>query len=130
MDTGESTDAGQVRVQSRIFFAIGAAVAVMAAIYAVAAYEEAGSVMLALAACLSLVCGTFLWFQDRASATDDAVTDDGMYLPHSSIWPFWIGVAAFLITNGLVLGIWFLVPGLVVLTAGVVGFIRQSRART
>ncbi|WP_436792767.1 aa3-type cytochrome oxidase subunit IV [Actinospongicola halichondriae] len=130
MDADESSDAGQVRIQSRIFLGIGAAVAVMAAIYGAAAYEEAGSVMLALAACLSLVCGTFLWFQDRGAHAGHAVTADAMYLPHSSIWPFWIGVAAFLMTNGLVLGIWFLVPGALVMIAGLVGFIRQSRARS
>ena len=102
----------------------------MAVIYLLASYEEAGSVMLALAACLSLVCGTYLWFHARRDPGDDPVREDGMYLPHASIWPFWIGVAAFLMTNGLVLGIWFLVPGTLVMIAGLVGFIRQSRARS
>ena len=88
------------------------------------------AVMLALAACLSLVCGTYLWFHARRDPGDDPVREDGMYLPHASIWPFWIGVAAFLMTNGLVLGIWFLVPGTLVMIAGLVGFIRQSRARS
>ncbi len=125
-----SSDDRQVTIQSRIFLGIGAAVAIMAAIYARASYEEAGTVMLALAACLSLVCGTYLWFQTRGTAHDDPLTDDGMYLPHSSIWPFWIGVAAFLMTNGLVLGIWFLVPGALLMVGGLVGFIRQSRARS
>lgn len=125
-----SPDDRQVTIQSRIFLAIGAAVAVMAVIYVLASYEEAGSVMLALAAALSLVCGTYLWVQSRKEHEDDPVREDVMYLPHASIWPFWIGVAAFLVTNGLVLGIWFLVPGALLLLAGVVGFVRQSRARS
>lgn len=125
-----SPDERETTIQSRIFLAIGAAVAIMTVIYVLASYEEAGSVMLALAACLSLVCGTFLWFQARASDTDDPAQEGDEYLPHASIWPFWIGVAAFLVTNGLVLGIWFLVPGALLMTAGVIGWIRQSRART
>ena len=125
-----SPDDRQVTIQSRIFLAIGAAVAVMTVIYVLASYEEAGSVMLALAACLSLVCGTYLWFHARREPGDDPVREDGMYLPHASIWPFWIGVAAFLVTNGLVLGIWFLVPGALLMLGGVVGFVRQSRARS
>lgn len=126
-----SPDEREITIQSRMFLAIGAAVAVMTVIYVLASYEEAGSVMLALSACLSLVCGTYLWFQARASDGDDDPAPEGEeYLPHSSIWPFWIGVAAFLVTNGLVLGIWFLVPGALLMTAGVIGFIRQSRTRT
>ncbi len=125
-----SPDTSQVRIQSRMFLLIGAAIAVMAAIYARASYEEAGSVMLAVAACLSLVCGTFLWFQTRGVPMDDPLAADDLYLPHASIWPFWIGVAAFLMTNGLVLGVWFLVPGGVLMVGGLIGFIRQSRARS
>lgn len=125
-----SPDERQITIQSRMFLAIGAAVSVMTVIYVLASYEEAGSVMLALAACLSLVCGTYLWFQARASDGDDPAHEGDEYLPHASIWPFWIGVAAFLVSNGLVLGIWFLVPGALLMTAGLIGFIRQSRART
>lgn len=130
LDEHRSPDTSQVSIQSRIFFAIGGAVAVMAGIYVMASYDEAGSVMLVLAACLSLVCGTYLWFQARRSVVDDPLKEDMPYLPHASVWPFWIGVAAFLMTNGLVLGIWFLVPGGLLMTAGLVGFIRQSKARS
>jgi hypothetical protein len=130
VDEHRNLDSRQVTIQSRIFLAIGGAVAVMAVIYVLASYDEAGSVMLVLAACLSLVCGTYLWFQARGSDEHDPLSDDGMYLPHASIWPFWIGVAAFLVTNGLVLGIWFLVPGALLMIAGIIGFIRQSRARS
>lgn len=123
----------EVRIQSWMFLGIGAAVAVMAAIYVRLSYEEAGSVMLVLAAALSFVCGGYLWIQARAGGRSETGASSGretMYLPHASIWPFWIGLAAFLLTNGLVLGIWFLVPGAVLLAIGVVGFLRQSRARS
>lgn len=118
-------------VQVRIFAAIGVAVTAMAAIYALTAYEDAGTTMLVLAAGLSFTCGAYLYMQVRASdsAPPKAPTDD-LYLPHESIWPFWLGVGAFLISNGLLLGTWFLVPGVLVLAFGVAGFVRQSRARS
>lgn len=123
-------------VQIRMFVGIGTVVSVMAAIYAASAYEDAGTVMLVLAAGLSFTCGIYLYLQFRAStpapgaAPSTAAGHEAMYLPHASIWPFWIGVGAFLISNGLLLGTWFLVPGVVVLVFGLVGFIRQSRARS
>ena len=122
----------EVLVQSRIFLGIGLVVTVMAGIYIATAYEEAGSVMLVLAAGLSFVCGGYLVVQLRRPSTDvHHVEHHGeQYLPHASIWPFWMGVAAFLLTNGLILGTWFLVPGALLMVIGLVGFIRQSRART
>lgn len=131
VDTGAG-DPGrrELLVQTRMFLGIGVVVAVMAGIYLVVSYEEAGSVMLVLAASLSLVCGVYLWVQLRRTGTHDHGEREELYLPHASIWPFWIGVAAFLITNGLILGIWFLVPGALVLVAALAGMIRQSRART
>lgn len=118
-------------VQVRIFAAIGVAVTAMAAIYALTAYEDAGTTMLVLAAGLSFTCGAYLYVQIRATEAGaaDASSDD-LYLPHESIWPFWVGVGVFLISNGLLLGTWFLVPGVLVLLFGVAGFVRQSRARS
>ena len=122
----------ELLVQSRVFLGIGAMVAVMAVIYIATAYEDAGSVMLVLASSLSLVCGGYLFVQlRRPPAARQGVEHDGQqYLPHASIWPFWMGAAAFLITNGLILGTWFLVPGGLLLVLALVGFIRQTRTRS
>lgn len=124
-------DRRELLVQSRVFLGIGLVVTVMAAIYITTAYEDAGSVMLVLAAGLSFICGGYLFVQLRRDPGDSAVVghQEAQYLPHASIWPFWMGVAAFLLTNGLILGTWFLVPGGVVLAGAMCGFIRQSRAR-
>lgn len=51
------------------------------------------------------------------------------YLPHASIWPFAMGVGAFVVANGPALGLWALLPGAVLLGAAVLGFCRQSRYR-
>src|SRR5690606_12296938 len=119
--------------QSRVFLGIGAVVTIMAAIYLTTAYEAAGSVMLVLAATLSFVCGGYLVFylrQPSEPAGDLKHGEHAQYLPHASIWPFWVGVAAFLLTNGLILGTWFLVPGAILMVAGIAGFVIQTRTRS
>ena len=54
---------------------------------------------------------------------------DALYLPHASVWPLVIGLGAASIANGLVLGIWVIVPGAAALALGIGGFVRQSRRR-
>jgi len=116
----------------RIFAGIGTFVVAMAALYWFTSYEDAGSVLLILAAVLSLWFGTYLWLQQRRPAPAGEVAGDGteaLYLPHASVWPLVIGVGAASIANGLVLGIWVIVPGVVALALGIGGFVRQSRHR-
>src|SRR5690606_41683332 len=105
--------------------------------------------MLVVAAVLGLWVGVYLWLQQRepaaridaAVAAGDAIAaegraepgtgeaEDGHYLPHASVWPFAIGVGAATLANGLVLGLWVIVPGAVLLVVGIAGFVRQTRHR-
>ena len=124
------------QVAFRIFFFVGNAVGTMALIYLLTD-DDAGQMMLGVASLLGLWCAYFLWRHRSSRPTTlderpegDKTPDQQMYLPHASVWPFWIGLAAFFITNGLILGTWFLVPGAVLLLAGVIGFVRQTRRRT
>ena len=126
-------------VATRMFLFVGSAVGTMSLIYLLTD-DDAGQMMLGVASILGLVCGIYLWLHRVHGATDRIDEDElgrqgddaweKQYLPHASIWPFWIGVAAFLLTNGLILGTWFLVPGVVIMLAGVLGFVRQTRARS
>jgi hypothetical protein len=113
-----------------MFGGIGAALAVGAAVYWFTSYEHAGTAMLTLGAGLAWFCGVYLW-RHQGEASAPAATDaDVAWFPHASIWPFWIGVAAFLLANGLILGVWFLVPGAMLLALGVTGFAIESRNRS
>ena len=123
-------------VAGRLFLFVGSAVGTMSLIYLLTD-DDAGQMMLGVASLLGLWCGVFLWrHRPPAAGTVDEdpegreTPDEPMYLPHASIWPFWIGLAAFFVTNGLILGTWFLVPGAVIMVAGISGFIRQTRSRT
>jgi len=117
----------------------------MGGIYWGTAYEESGTVLLILAAVLSLWIGAYLWLRIRASDAARAqpleptegiaagAADDrggaATYLPHASAWPFAIGLGAATVANGLVLGVWVIAPGVALMALGIGGFVRQTRRR-
>jgi hypothetical protein len=138
--SGSGSGSGSTRVDDaavpwRVFVAIGMLVAVVAVIYWFTAYEDAGTVLLALSAVLALWCGVFLWLGTRrgpaaaSAATGTAADAPVPYLPHASLWPFAIGSGAALILVGLVLGVWVAVPGVGIMALGTAGFVRQTRRR-
>jgi hypothetical protein len=122
-------------VSWRIFLGIGVFMAFLAVLYWFTSYEDAGTALLALSGVLALWFGSYLWLQQRRAdsalqADIDAEQDGGpLYLPHASAWPFAIGLGAATLANGLVLGIWVVVPGVALLTLGIGGFVHQSRHR-
>jgi hypothetical protein len=122
-----------VRVVGRAYLVLGGAVLLMGVLYWVTSYENAGTAMLLLAACLALAVGGYLAFTARrttGSTTGGAEGGaDEPYLPHASPWPFFIGVAALVTANGLALGPWALVPGVIALCGALVGYAGQSRRR-
>jgi hypothetical protein len=131
------TRMGDTRVQVWIFAGTGAFLLAAGLVYWFTSYEDAGTVMLLLAAGLAAIAGGWLWVQDRklaraaagvgaAHGTDEA---EEQYLPHESVWPFAIGSAAFLALSGLVISTWVLIPGVFLLAIGIVGFAAQSRRR-
>jgi uncharacterized membrane protein YfcA len=121
----------------RVFGFIGVFMAVTAAIYWFTAYEDAGTVMLVVAGVFAAWIAVYLWLQVRRSgpeagdaerASGEPVSGDH-YLPHASAWPFAIGLGAATVANGLVLGLWVIVPGVALMALGIGGFVRQTRRR-
>jgi hypothetical protein len=120
----------------RVFLAVGAFVLVVGAIYWGTAYEESGTVMLIVAGLLSLWIAAYLWLRARTPTTEPVEAVDtqhpegaAYYLPHASVWPFAIGLGAATLANGLVLGVWLIVPGALLMVLGIAGFVRQTRRR-
>jgi len=111
-----------------MFAGISVFMAVIGIVYWFASYEPAGTVMLALAAALAGLCGIYLRVElGRTEA--EAGHEEDPYLPHTSVWPFGIGLGALLAANGAIVGLAFAIPGLVLLMFAIVGFIGQSRRR-
>jgi hypothetical protein len=141
------------KVPWRVFGFIGVFMAVIAGIYWFTAYEDAGTVMLVVAGVLALWIAVYLWLQQRGPAGPAIEADEAAaavtaaagrampatgaaegdahahYLPHASAWPFAIGLGAATVANGLVLGTWVIVPGVVLMVLGIGGFVRQTRRR-
>ena len=124
-----------MKTEGLLLLAVGAFVLLGAVVYGVWGGEESGTTMLALAGVLGLMVGGYLLLEGRRlSDGHDAgpgpvAALDEAYLPHASVWPFVMGAGAVLLLNGLLLGLWAAVPGAVVLVAGTVGLLRQSRRR-
>jgi hypothetical protein len=134
-DHGATTTATRdLAVQWRTFAGIGLFIAVIAVIYWFSSYDYAGTVMLGLASGLSFLSAGYLFVQDRESTKPHAsvegeVAAERQYLPHASLWPFGIGVGAFLAFNGLILGFAYAVPGAIVISVSIAGLVAQTRRR-
>jgi uncharacterized membrane protein YfcA len=127
---GNDPMGNELRVQWKIFLALAAFIALYAAIYWFVSYEDAGTTLLALASGLALLFGGYLLVQDRKAGPATTSSEPvGHYLPESSLWPLGIGVGVFLAFNGLILGLPWTVPGVVLVATSVGGFVRQSRHR-
>jgi hypothetical protein len=125
-------------IAHRIFLSMGVFLGLIALTYWFTAYEEAGTVMLGLAATLALWYGVYLWLRyQHLKATVPSAREPGGeigpqepdYLPHASVWPFVIGLGSAVVLNGLVLGVWVLLPGMAIVVFGTVGHIIQTRRR-
>jgi hypothetical protein len=135
---GDAASRPPRRFQSEIVLYTALSVFLVAGgiIYGVWSREAAGTVLLVLVGCFAGIVAGYLAFQDRlertmaAGATGDAVPDDDQYLPHSSIWPFEMGVGMATSLAGIALGWAILVPGVLILAHSIVGWIGQSRRRT
>jgi hypothetical protein len=117
----------RLAVPSRVFLGIAVFMALIGVVYWFASYEPAGTTMLALSSALAATCGVYLQVQHEHSPTEARLEEH--YLPHSSVWPFGIGLGALLAVNGLIVGVGFAIPGVVVLAIAVVGLVAQSRRR-
>ena len=128
-----------MRVEARIFVGIACFLLVVTAVYWLSSSEDAGTTMLVLSAGMALLVGGYLAVQNRkradpaegdgAGAGNPSAADQEPYLPHASVWPFAMGTGLVVMANGLVLGMWALVPGALLAGASLWGYARQSRRR-
>lgn len=123
-----------------LYSALSAFLVIGGLIYGAFSQEAAGTVLLILVGGFAGIVAGYLAFQDRlertaaraaaaGTAAPEPDTDD-QFLPHASIWPFEMGVGLATTLTGLVLGWAILVPGLVLLSHSIIGWIAQSRRRS
>jgi hypothetical protein len=135
-DAGRTDDSPGFDVQARMFTGIGAFAFFISIVYGFISKEAAGTTMLVLTGGLAMLTGAYLGLHkpppeaDVEDSTDDFADEvEEPWFPHASIWPFTIGAGAMLVANGILLGLWMLLPAGFVLAGAIIGFSRQSRQR-
>ena len=136
-DAGREDDSPGFDIQARIFALVGTFMSVVSIVYGFLTYEWAGTVMLVLSSALAFTIGAYIGWDkpNRSSAAVDEPgapqghDDEEPWFPSSSGWPFALGVGLVLVANGLLLGVWLLLPAGAFLAFALAGFIHQSRVR-
>jgi hypothetical protein len=131
-----------MKVEARVLLAIGAFFGVVAIIYWIATlkapsgWEASGTAMLFGTMMLGFFPGTYYhWWSKRMKprpaddpeATHEASAGVVAVFPSSSIWPFFLGLAALLVCLGLVFGLWTATVGGPLAVIAVTGVVRESR---
>ena len=101
-------------------------------------YEQGGTMLLVGTATLGFLPGLYYFFWgkvhapgDRPSDRDDAEMAEGAgnidSFPSSSIWPFVLGMGAFLTVLALVFGAWLMFLGIPLILTALTGVTAESR---
>ncbi len=125
-----------MKVESKFLLLLGLFFGAMCAVYWTWSLENAGGVMMFCGMLLCFLPGSYYYWWSRrmkARPADDpnATTEQAAGVvgsfPGSSIWPFTLGMGAFLIVLAMVFGIWLLVPGLGLASWAFIGGTSEGR---
>jgi Cytochrome c oxidase subunit IV len=119
----------------RTWVVLAAMLSLGGVVYGVWSNEWAGTALLVLVGAFAGIIGGYIAFETRFVATREgretaALESAEHYLPHQSVWPLELGAGMTLALSGFALGLWVLVPGLVLTVHSLVGWVRQSRTRS
>ncbi|HMD47227.1 MAG TPA: cytochrome c oxidase subunit 4 [Acidimicrobiales bacterium] len=125
-----------MKTESVLLLAIGLIFGMVAVVYWAFSYEDAGFLLLIGTCFLGLLPGLYYYYWYRRTGArpedrDDAEIADGAGVvdafPDSSIWPFLIGMGAFLCLLAFVFGYWLAFPGIALVVSAVTGATAESR---
>ena len=143
-------DGGRMKVESLFLLFLGAFFGIVGLVYWFWGYEDGGGVMLLGATLLGFLPGLYYFFWhrrfhghkyfywgkvpaagDRPSDREDAEMADGAgtidSFPGSSIWPFVLGMGAFMTVLALVFGSWLMFIGVPLILTALTGVTAESR---
>jgi hypothetical protein len=139
-----------VRIEAIILLFLGVFFGIVGLVYWFWSYDDGGGMMLLGTSLLGFLPGGYYFFWhkrfggkkfffwgnehgagDRPSDRPDGTLDEGAgeieSFPGSSIWPFVMGIGAFLTLLSLVFGIWLIFPGITLIISALVGVTAESR---
>jgi hypothetical protein len=125
-----------MKVEAIILLFLGVFFGLVGLVYWFWSYEQAGTAMLVGTCTLGFLPGSYYFYwhrrmgkrvEDREDASIAEGAGDIDSFPSSSIWPFVLGMGAFLTVNSLVFGIWLIFPGISLILTALVGVTAESR---
>jgi hypothetical protein len=125
-----------MRIEALFLIGVGAFFGIVGAVYWFTSYEDGGTMMLAGTCLLGLLPGSYYLFWHRRMGNrledrDDATIEEGAGVissfPGSSIWPFVLGMGAFMTVLAFAFGIWFIFPAVGLILTALVGVTAESR---
>ena len=125
-----------MRTEARVLLSLGVFFAIMDSVYWVWSKEDAGGVMIIAGTLLCFLPGLYYYWWSRRMRPrpeDDPHAEPAQgagvvgTFPGTSIWPFTLGMASFVMVLALVFGVWLIVPGLGLTFWAVVGATGESR---
>ena len=128
--------ARRMRVEAILLLFLGVFFGIVGLVYWFWSYEDAGTAMLVGTCLLGFLPGSYYFFwhrrmgyrvEDRNDASIEEGAGEINSFPSSSIWPFVLGMGAFLTVSSLVFGIWLILPGITLIVTALVGVTAESR---
>ena len=140
-----------MKIEGIFLIGVGIFFGLVGTAYWFLSYEQGGTMMLVGTCLLGLLPGSyyFYWYrrmqgskfyywgtlenkrgirhEDRPDATIAEGAGTINSFPGSSIWPFVMGMGAFLLLLGLVFGVWIAIPGVSLMLTALIGVTAESR---
>jgi hypothetical protein len=125
-----------MKIEALFLIGVGIFFGIVGAVYWFTSYEDGGTMMLAGTCLLGLLPGSYYMFWHRRMGNrledrEDATIEEGAGVissfPGSSIWPFVLGMGAFMIVLSFAFGIWFIFPAIGLVLTALVGVTAESR---
>lgn len=125
-----------MRMEALVLLGVAIFFGIVGTVYWFTSYEDGGTMMLVGTCLLGLLPGSYyLWWHrrmgDRPEDRPDATIEEGAgqidTFPGSSIWPFVLGMGAFLLVLSFAFGIWFFFPAVGLMVTALLGVTAESR---
>lgn len=125
-----------MRMEALVLLGVAVFFGIVGTVYWFTSYEDGGTMMLVGTCLLGLLPGSYyLWWHrrmgDRPEDRNDATIEDGAgqvaTFPNSSIWPFVLGMGAFMLVLAFAFGIWFAFPAVGLIVTALIGVTAESR---
>ena len=125
-----------MKIEALFLIGVGIFFGIVGAVYWFTSYEDGGTMMLVGTCLLGLVPGSYYLFWHRKMGNrledrDDATIEEGAGVissfPGSSIWPFVLGMGAFMTVLAFAFGIWFIFPAVGLIITALIGVTAESR---